>query len=76
MKQTHLALKLKFVECRGDKTYNTKENKKEHKLEAKLDEGKEEEQEAAVPLVTDINNTLIKRSISSSVEVYINNQQI
>ena len=76
LKQTYLALKLKFVKGRGYKTYNTKENKKEHKEEAKAAEETtaEEEQEAPVPLVTHVDNLL--HSIFSNVEMYINNQQI
>ena len=59
---------------RGFETYNTKEAKKEHSKEAKADEEtKEEEEEAAVPLVTHVNITL--HSIFSNVEVYLNNQQ-
>ena len=76
LRQTYLALKMKFVKSRGDETYNAKENKKEHKEEAKADEEErtEEEQEAPVPLVTPVNNIL--HSIFSNVEVYNNNQQI
>ena len=75
LRQTYLASKLKLVKCRGYETYNSKEIKKEHKKETKLDEEAtaEEEQEAPVPLVTHVNNIL--HSISSNVEVHINNQQ-
>ena len=74
LRQTYLALKLKFVKGRGYETYNTKENMKGHKEEAKADQEDmaEEEQEAPVPLVTHVNNIL--HSIFSNVEVYINNQ--
>ena len=75
MRETYLALKLKLVRGRGYETYNTKEIKKEHKKQAKTEEeGTAEEEEAAVPLVTHVNN--IFQSICSNVEVYINNQQI
>ena len=37
LRQTYLALKLKFVEGRGYETYKTKNAKKEHKKVAKLD---------------------------------------
>ena len=73
--QTYLALKLKLVKGRGYETYNTKEVKKEHKQEAKAEEEETaEDEEAPVPLVTHVHNIL--HSISSNVEVYINNQQI
>ena len=75
LRQTYLALKLKLVKGRGYETYNTKEVKKEHKDEAKAEEEETaEDEEATVPLVTHVNNIL--HSIFSSVEVYINNQQI
>ena len=38
LRQTYLALKLKFVKGRGYETYNTEEVKKEHKEEAKTEE--------------------------------------
>ena len=38
LRQTFLALKVKFGNCRGCETYNTKEVEKEHKEEAKTDE--------------------------------------
>ena len=75
LRQTYLALKLKFVKFRGYETYNTKEVKKEHKEEAKAAEEEETaEEDDPVPLVTHVNNIL--HSIFSNVEVYINNQQI
>ena len=37
LRQTYLALKLKFVRGRGYETYNTKEVKKEHKEEEKAE---------------------------------------
>ena len=73
LRQTYLALKLKTVRGRGYETYNTKEVKKEHKEEAKAEE-EETAEEEPVPLVTHVNNIL--HSISSNVQVYINNQQI
>ena len=73
LRQTYLALKLKLVKGRGHETYNTKEVKKEHKEEAKAEE-EETAEEEAVPLVTHVNN--ISHSVLSTVEVYINNQQI
>ena len=73
MRQTYLALKLKLVRGRGYETYNTREVKKEHKEEAKAEEETAEE-DAPVPLITDVSNIL--HSIFSNVEVYINNQQI
>ena len=74
LRQTYLALKLKLVRGRGYETYDTKEVKKEHKEEAKAEEEETVEEEAKVPLVNHVNNTL--QSIFSNVEVYINNQQI
>ena len=49
---------------------------KKHKIESKTDEEAttEEEEEAPVPLVTHVNNTL--QSTFSYVEVYLNNEQI
>ena len=69
-----MALKLKLVKGRSYETYNRKEVKKEHKEEAKADEEQTAEEEAPVPLVTDVSN--IWHSIFSNVEVYINNQQM
>ena len=74
LRKTYLALKLKFVNGCGYETYHATENKKE---QAKADDetaAAEEKQEAPVPLVTNVNN--IFHWILSSVEVYINNQQI
>ena len=73
LRQTYLALKLKLVRGRGFATYNTKGVKKEHKEEAKSEEEELAEEDAPVPLVTQVNNIL--HSIFSTVEVYINNQQ-
>ena len=77
MRQSFLALKLKFVKGRGYDTYERKEKKKEHKDESvvftETGTDNEEEQEE-VARVTFVNN--IVHSIFSNVEVYINNQQI
>ena len=77
LRQTYLALKLKFRKGCGYETYNTKEVKKEHKEEAKVDEETataEEEQEVPARLATRVNNIL--HSFFSNVGVYIDNQQI
>ena len=66
--------KLKLVRARGYETYNTNEVKKEHKEEAKAEEEETVEEEAPVPLITQVN--IILHSILSNVEVYISNQQI
>ena len=77
LRQSFLALKLKFVKGRGYDTYESKEKKKEHKNESVVftetgtDDSDEEE---GVVRVTYVNN--IMHSIFSNVEVYINNQQI
>ena len=77
LRQSFLALKLKFVNGRGYDTYESKEKKKEHKdesivfTETGTDDSDEEEE---VARVTYVNN--IMHSIFSIVEVYINNQQI
>ena len=68
-----MALKFKLVRGCGYKPYNSKELKKEHKGAAKAEE-EETAEEAPIPLITHLNNIL--HSIFSSVEVYINNQQI
>ena len=78
LRQSFLALKLKFVKGRGYDTYESKEKKKEHKDESVVfkktgtDDSDEEEEEVA--RVAYVNN--IMHSILSNVEVYINNQQI
>ena len=74
LRQTYLDLKEKFVRGRGYETYNTKKVKKEHKEEAEAEEEETAEEDDPVPLVTLVNKIL--HSISSNVEVYINNQQI
>ena len=60
----------------GHKTYNSEQVIKEDKEEAKTDEAREaaqEEQKVSVLLVT--HGNIILHSISSNIEVYINNQQ-
>ena len=77
LRQSFLALKLKFVKGRGYDTYESKEKKKEHKdelvvfTETGTDDSDVEEE---VARVTYVNN--IMHSIFSNVEVYITNQQI
>ena len=77
LRQSFLALRLKFVKGRGYDTFESKEKKKEHKDESVVftqtgtDDGEEQEE---VARVTYVNN--IMHSIFSNVEVYINNQQI
>ena len=74
MRQTYLALKLKFVKGRGYETFNSKEVKKEHKEEAEAEEEVTAEEDAPVPLVTYVNKIL--HSIFYNVEVIIINKQI
>ena len=75
LRQSILALKLKFVKGCGYDTYESKEKKKEHKGESvdftETGTDDEEEQEE-VARVTYVNN--IMHSIFSKVEVYINHQ--
>ena len=75
MRQSFLALKLKFVKGRGYDAYESREKKKEHKDESVVftETGSDDEEEE-VARVTYVNNIL--HSIFSNVEVYINNQQI
>ena len=76
LRQSFLALKLKFVKGRGYDTYESKEKKKEHKDESVVftETGDDSDQVEEVARVTYVNN--IMHSIFSNVEVYINNQQI
>ena len=76
LRQSFLALKLKFVKGRGYDTYDSKEKKKEHKDDSVVftETGSDEEEEEEVARVTYVNNIL--HSIFSNVEVYIKNQQI
>ena len=75
LRQSFLALKLKFVKGRGYDTYESKEKKKEHKEKSVLftETGANDDQEE-VARVTYVNN--IMQSIFSNVKVNINNQQI
>ena len=76
LRESFLALKLKFVNGRGYDTNERKEKRQEHKdesvvfTETRADEEKREE----VARITYVNN--IMHSIFSNVEGYINNQQI
>ena len=76
LRQSLLALKLKFVKGRGCGTYESKDKKKEHKDESVVftEAGNAESEEEEVARDTYVNN--IMHSIISNVEVYINNQQI
>ena len=76
LRQSFLALKLKFAKRRGYDTYESKEKKKEHKDESVVftEAGDDSDQEEEVGRVTYVSN--IMHSIFSNVEVYINNQQI
>ena len=75
LRQSFLALKLKFVKGRGYDTYESKEKKKEHNDESVVfTETGTDDSEEEVARVTYVNN--IMHSIFSNVEVYINNQQI
>ena len=76
LRQSFLALKLKFVKGRGYDTYESKEKKKENKDESVVftETGDDSDQGEELARVTYVNN--IMHSIFSNVEVYINNQQI
>ena len=78
LRQSFLALKLKFVKGRGYDTYESKEKKKEHKHESvvftETGTNDSDEEEDDIARVTYVNN--IMHPIFSNVEVYINNQQI
>ena len=76
LRQSFLALKLKFVKGRGYDTYASKEKKKEHEDESVVftETGDDDDEEEEVARVTRVNNKM--HSIFSNVEVYINNQQI
>ena len=74
LRQSFLALKLKFVKGRGYDTYESKEKKKEHKDESVVftetgTDDSDEEEEKEVARVTYVNN--IMHSIFSNVEVYM-----
>ena len=74
LRQSFLALKLKFVKGRGYDTYESTAKKKEHKDESVVftETGTDDEEEVA--RVAYVNNLM--HSIFSNVEVYINNQLI
>ena len=76
LRQSLLALKLKFVKGRGYDTYESKEKKKEHKDESVVftETSNDSDQEEEVARGTYVNN--IMHSKISNVEVYINYQQI
>ena len=77
LRQSFLALKLKYVKGRGYDTYESEEKKKEHKDESVVftETGTDDEEEQEeVARVTYVNN--IMHSIFSNMEVYINIQQI
>ena len=76
LRQSFLALKLKFVKGRGDDTYESNEKKNEHKDESVVftETGDDEEEQKEVARVTYVNN--IMHWIFSNFEVYINDQQI
>ena len=75
MRQSFLALKLKFARGRGYDTYKSKEKKKEHNDESGVfTETGTDGAEEAFARFTYANN--IMHSIFSNVEMYINNQQI
>ena len=75
LRQSFLALKLKFVKRRVYDTYESKEKKKEHKDESVVfTETVSDDEEEEVARVTNVNN--IMHSKFSNVEVSINNQQI
>ena len=76
LRQSFLALKLKFVKGCGYDTYESKEKKKEHKDESAVftETGTDDEEGEEVARVTYVNN--IMHSIFSNVEVHFNNQQI
>ena len=77
LRQSFLALNLKFVKGRGYDTYESKEKKKEHKDESVVftETGDDDSEEEEVARVTYVNN-IMHSFIFSNVEVYINNQRI
>ena len=76
LKQTNLVLKVKLVRVVVTNFTKPKKTKWSRKKEAKADAEStaEEEQEAAVPLVSHVNHIL--HSVFSNNEVYINNHRI
>ena len=75
LRQSFLALKIRFVKGRGYDTFESKEKKKEHTDESVVfTETGDDEEEEEVTRVTYVNN--IMHSMFSNVEVYINIQEI
>ena len=76
LRQSFLALKLKFIKRRGYDTYESKKKKKEHMDESVVftETGTDDSDEEEVAQITYVHNIML--SIFSNVEVYINNQQI
>ena len=76
LRQSCLALKLKFVKGLGYDTCESKEMRKEHKDESVVftETGDDNDQEEEVARVTYVNNIML--SIFLNVEMYKNNQQI
>ena len=75
LRQSFLALKLKFDKGRGYDIYESQEKKKEYKDESVVfTETGDDEEEEEVARVTYVNN--IMHSIFSNVEVYVNYQKI
>ena len=76
LRQSFLALKLKFVKGRGYDTYESQGKKKEHKDVSFVftETGDDEEEQEEVARVTYVNNIL--HSTFSNVEEYTNNQPI
>ena len=76
LRQSFLALRVKFFKGRAYDTYESKEKKKEHEDESVVftETSDDDSEEEEIARVTYVNN--IMHSIFSNVEVYINNQQI
>ena len=75
LRQSFLALRVKFFKGRAYDTYESKEKKKEHEDESVVftETSDDDSEEEEIARVTYVNNIL--HSIFSNVEVYINNQQ-
>ena len=75
LRQSFLALKLKFAKGRGYGTYESKEKKEEHKdVSVVFTETSNDEEEEEVARVTFVSN--IRHSVFSNAELFTNNQQI
>ena len=76
LRQSFLALKLKFVKGRGYETYESKGKKTKHIYESVVfsEKGSDEEEQEEVARVTYVNN--IMHSIFPNVKVYIKKQQV